>query len=398
MSLRTLHVLVVGVSVTSCVREPSLSDDDPADSTPTDSTPDSEPLDTGPTDTGAPDTSDTSDSPIDGDGDGYSKPEDCNDADPSMHPGAEDDCGDAVDEDCDGVPLDCESLPDIMLDAADTTIHPSHPGGEWDSVGNVVVSLGDLDADGNADFGTLWSAAGVPFPKGPHKEAWVFSGPIDSGRLMADDEAIAIVRQTDEWDEELSAMAGAGDVDADGYDDLVLGTWQDWGGVHVLLGPIGDTITVDDADASWTSEALNEGAGHAVDGGFDFDGDGHDDFVVGSPWALDSAGAAYWISGADLEFEHFSDADATLDGLSTDSKSRVGPSPGSATSMATVSTTSPPPRTPAPSSCTRAARCPESSTPWTPRTRDSNASPTTIRTGRRSRTAATSTRTATRIS
>jgi hypothetical protein len=322
MSRPMSHSIVVCLSLASCVREPSPTGEHAGTTTPTDSTLDSRPPDTGPADTGPKDTGthDTGDSPVDSDGDGYTTTHDCDDTDPLIHPAAEDDCDDAVDEDCVDGPRDCDPLPYIMLDDADTTILPGHSGGESDSIGYVAVALGDLDADGTGDFGTLWMADGYWSGDRAHKEAWVFSGPVDTGNLMADDEAVAIIHQTDEWDDRLSAMASAGDVDADGYDDIVLGTWDNAGTVSVLLGPIDGTLTVDHyAAASWTGDGLIRGAGWSVDGGFDFDGDGHDDFVVGAPWAFDDAGAAFWISGDDLEFEHFSDADAILAGLSTDS-------------------------------------------------------------------------------
>ena len=36
------------------------------------------------------------------DGDGYFEPEDCDDSDPNVHPGAEETAGDEVDSNCDG--------------------------------------------------------------------------------------------------------------------------------------------------------------------------------------------------------------------------------------------------------------------------------------------------------
>ncbi|MCB9594480.1 MAG: hypothetical protein H6719_17235 [Sandaracinaceae bacterium] len=48
--------------------------------------------------------------PVDADGDGVSEELDCDDADPSVHPGAEEICDDEVDQNCDG--FECHETPD----------------------------------------------------------------------------------------------------------------------------------------------------------------------------------------------------------------------------------------------------------------------------------------------
>ncbi|AKF05979.1 hypothetical protein DB32_003128 [Sandaracinus amylolyticus] len=50
--------------------------------------------------------------PADADGDGSTRDVDCDDANAGVHPGAEETCGDAIDQDCDGSDLACAPDPD----------------------------------------------------------------------------------------------------------------------------------------------------------------------------------------------------------------------------------------------------------------------------------------------
>jgi hypothetical protein len=103
------------------------------------------------------------------------------------------------------------------------------------------------------------------------------------------------------------SVASAGDVDGDGYDDVIVGSYRDddrgdgAGAAYVYLG------TASGVDPASESKLIaldgHEGAnfGVSVGGGGDVDGDGYDDVVVGAykdDGQGSSAGAAYVYFGS----------------------------------------------------------------------------------------------------
>jgi uncharacterized repeat protein (TIGR01451 family) len=118
------------------------------------------------------------------------------------------------------------------------------------------------------------------------------------------------------WGENLGDEAGwpvsdAGDVNGDGYDDILIGANRhdvavsDVGQTYLLLGGPATEWSMDmslavDADASFHGEGAGDRSGIAVSGAGDVDGDGYDDFLVGAPdndAGGASSGQAYLIRG-----------------------------------------------------------------------------------------------------
>ena len=83
----------------------------------------------------------TSDDATDGDNDGYDSDLDCNDADATINPGAQEICGDGIDQDCDGDDMEC---PDDTGPAPGDDTGPTGEEGTEDPPDD-----GDIDTDGD---------------------------------------------------------------------------------------------------------------------------------------------------------------------------------------------------------------------------------------------------------
>jgi hypothetical protein len=110
-----------------------------------------------------------------------------------------------------------------------------------------------------------------------------------------------------------SPVAGAGDIDGDGFDDLIVGAYaasfpgrQLAGAAHVILGRASPaSLAVSALDGSVGSPGFSirgrrsfDGAGFSVAGGGDFDGDGLADLIVGNPGVqenVDAPGPAGYV-------------------------------------------------------------------------------------------------------
>jgi hypothetical protein len=226
---------------------------------------------------------------------GYaSLPGDCDDASAVVHPDARENCGDGIDNDCAGGIDDCGPIPDIdLFTDADTTL--TNAAGGLPFSGFAVAGLGDVDGDGVGDFGTT----GMNYDD--VGRVWIFQGPAPSGDAEDDSAAAAVLDGEVSFDEVGFTLAGAGDVNSDGFDDVIVGTGVlTSGSVYVWLGPLSDS-SVSDADAIWTSETDPDFTDHPVAGAFDFDADGLGDYAIGASTFDDGSlaytGIAYLVYG-----------------------------------------------------------------------------------------------------
>jgi hypothetical protein len=151
--------------------------------------------------------------------------------------------------------------------------------------------IGDVDGDGYADVlcGTEAGWGTFLFMGGP-------SGPLDTRRRT-------VVHPATAGGDFGRLLVGTGDLDGDGLPDFAIGAPSSGadggsspGQVYVFRGETGPGIVA----ADWTltgpdGNGGNFGAAGTTAG--DLDGDGYDDMVIGAQQAFGSAGRAYYFRG-----------------------------------------------------------------------------------------------------
>ena len=224
----------------------------------------------------------------DADDDGYSWDgsggTDCDDDDPLVHPGRLD-WSNEMDDDCDG-----------EIDATDLTELEGLALGGFDNglLGSALATIPDQNGDGHPDL--LVGEPGVG-------AAWILAGPL-TDTVQLPNAAIARLWGADSGGQAGAAVARAGDTDGDGVEELLVGAWLAAGGrgaVSLLPGPIVSDRQL--ADAPWRieGELPDDWLGYALAGVGDTDGDGFDDLLVGARgWSVEAegAGAAWLLRGS----------------------------------------------------------------------------------------------------
>ncbi len=222
--------------------------------------------------------------------------DDCDDADATVHPEADELCNE-VDDDCDGV------VDDAPVDG-DTWYQDADGDGWGDSEQSVVEceqSSGWVEKDGDCDDGRE-----DVFPSATElcgdDEDQDCDGELDDCALNGES-SLADAAWSLETDPTLSALgtvvAGPGDLDGDGVDDLVvtaLGlSGASLGTVLVLGPPLGGSWSHEDALASLSGSMADDRLGQAAAAVGDHDGDGLPELLVGAPGAGGAAGGMAWL-------------------------------------------------------------------------------------------------------
>lgn len=195
-----------------------------------------------------------------------------------------------------------------------------------DGAGTGVAGIGDVNGDGLSDIAIGadcnddgdWNGGQVYFVFGRRAADWGGAYPLSGADAsFAGCQAAAYMGR---------ALAGVGDVNRDGYDDVLIGAAMvdagdvltDSGAVYVVFGrpdgwamdtPLDD---VDDSNAVMALDGESEGDqfGEAVAGGGDVNGDGFPDMVIGA-WRNDDGanlgGKTYLEFGSGMTIDNLPD-------------------------------------------------------------------------------------------
>ncbi|PIZ54139.1 hypothetical protein COY26_00030 [Candidatus Woesearchaeota archaeon CG_4_10_14_0_2_um_filter_33_10] len=216
----------------------------------------------------------------------------------------------------------------MNADQADIIINGSAAN---DYFGDGISSAGDINGDGYSDV-----MVGAPYASSNGKsyngQAYIYLGGTDIKSRMNSSDADIIINGSDNWDMFGIETASAGDVNGDGYSDVVVGALYSkvngifTGRAFIFYGSnnLLSSINSASADVRINGSGFYAMFGWALASAGDVNGDGYSDVIVGSYNNSDNGlgtGQAYiYFGGAnitgDMDLSH---ADVTLNGTENES-------------------------------------------------------------------------------
>ena len=179
----------------------------------------------------------------------------------------------------------------------------------YEGSGRTIAAAGDVNNDGFSDF-----LVGAANGHNQHGEVYLFLGAETgwTGTITLGD-ADASFHGEYAGDFAGGSVSSAGDVNNDGFDDLLIGVDENdfnadrAGKVYLILGKVADwdmNTNLLNADGSFYGVQEGDHVGGSVSPAGDVNNDGMDDFLVGATWSDQWAGKAYLIYGKSSGWEN----------------------------------------------------------------------------------------------
>ncbi len=178
-------------------------------------------------------------------------------------------------------------------------------GASYDYVGDSLDSAGDQDGDGLPDL--IVGAHGADDGGSSSGTSYVVSGLTTGTRNITNIGHKLIGDSSGDYSG--LDVAGLGDVDGDGWDDVMVGAYAadnnggSSGTAFIVLGPVSGTVDLGSADGAWHGEKSSDSAGREIEAAGDVDGDGFHDALIGAyghDTGGSSAGAVYLLKGGEI--------------------------------------------------------------------------------------------------
>ncbi len=192
-----------------------------------------------------------------------------------------------------------------------------------DAFGRSVSGAGDINGDGVDDL-----VIGAPYAdpsgglSGDAGKSYVIFGKEDGFTAnfdLADLDGTNgfVLNGIDVYDNSGYSVSGAGDINGDGIDDLIIGAPRAdeappvnaEGESYVVFGKEGEfeaSLDLEDLDGSngfiINGIAPGDNSGLSVSGAGDVNGDGINDLIIGAPYGANYAGQSYVVFGQEEEF------------------------------------------------------------------------------------------------